>query len=197
MSRIDYSSLTDEKLIKIVQNGDDTAFNEIVNRYRDKLLNYINGFMNEIAVSENLVQDTLLKAYTNADKYQEIAKFSTWIYTIAKNCALTEYRKIKRRKTFSFSQLSSKDNEFTLERIQGEENQDLSSDTATYNAIRGAISKLPGEFREIIILKDIQEHSYDEISSITSLALGTVKSRINRGRKKLKEIIEQDRRNDK
>ena len=197
MSRIDYSSLTDEKLIKIVQNGDDIAFNEIVNRYRDKLLNYINGFMNEIAVSENLVQDTLLKAYTNADKYQEIAKFSTWIYTIAKNCALTEYRKIKRRKTFSFSQLSNKDNEFTLERIQGEENQDLSSDTETYNAIRGAISKLPGEFREIIILKDIQEHSYDEISTITSLALGTVKSRINRGRKKLKEIIEQDRRNDK
>ena len=97
MSRIDYSSITDEELIKMVQDGNDLAFNEIGNRYRDKLKNYINGFMNEVSISENLVQDTLLKAYTNADKYQEIAKFSTWIYTIAKNCALTEYRKIKRR----------------------------------------------------------------------------------------------------
>ena len=196
MSSIDYSNCTDEELIKIVQAGDDRAFNEIVERYRDKLLNYINGFMNEISVSENLVQDTLLKAYTNADKYREIAKFSTWIYTIAKNCALTEYRKIKRRKTFSFSQLSSEDNEFNLERIQGKEDFDLSNDAETYKAIRDAITNLPEEFREIIILKDIQEHSYDEISIITNLALGTVKSRINRGRRKLKEIIEQYRRND-
>ena len=197
MPRIDYSSFTDEELIKMVQDGNDLAFNEIGNRYRDKLKNFINGFMNEVSISENLVQDTLLKAYTNADKYQEIAKFSTWIYTIAKNCALTEYRKIKRRKTFSFSQLSSEDNEFNLERIRGQENQELSNDTETYNAIRDAISQLPEEFREIIILKDIQEHSYEEISNITSLPLGTVKSRINRGRKKLKEIIEQDRRNNK
>ena len=197
MVNVDYNDLTDEKLIGMVQDGDRKAFNHIANRYRDKLLNYINGFMHDFELSENLVQDTLAKVYTKADKYKEIAKFSTWVYTIAKNCALTEYRKIKRRKTFSFSQLSNKDNEFNLERIEGKENLDISNDSDIYNEIREAITQLPEEFRNIIILKDIQEHSYEEISYITSLPLGTVKSRINRGRLKLKEIIKQDRRNSK
>ena len=195
MPRTDYSKYTDEELIKIVQDGDKGAFSEIVPRYEAKLLNFINGFMNNKAISQDLVQDTFMKVLINADKYQPIAKFSTWIYTIARNCALTEYRKIKRRKTYSFSQLSSDDHEFKLERIQGEENRDLSSDNETFNLIRWAISQLPDEFREIIILKDIMEHSYDEISSITVLPLGTVKSRINRGRQKIKEMIEQNRRN--
>ena len=195
MHNVSYDSCSDEQLISLVQIGDERAFNEIANRYRDKLLNFINGYINEPSISENLVQDTLLKVYINAKKYKEIALFSTWIYTIAKNCALTEYRKIKRRKTFSFSQLSSQEQDFSIDRIQSEDNLDISADRETYNAIRKAISSLPQEFREIIILKDIQEHSYDEISSITGLPLGTVKSRINRGRQKIKEIIEQNRRN--
>ena len=195
MSSINYREYTDEELIKMVQDGDRRAFDELVCQYNPKLLNFINGFMNNRAISQDLVQDTFMKVWINADKYQPIAKFSTWVYTIARNCALTEYRKIKRRKTYSFSQLSSEDYEFKLERIDGEENQDLSSDNETFKLIRWAISQLQDEFREIIILKDIQEHSYDEISRITGLPLGTVKSRINRGRQKIKEIIEQNRRN--
>ena len=196
MHNVSYDRCSDEQLISLVQRGDERAFNEIANRYRDKLLNFINGYINEPSISENLVQDTLLKVYINAKKYKEIALFSTWIYTIAKNCALTEYRKIKRRKTFSFSQLSSQELDFSIDRVQSEDNLDISADRETYNAIRKAISSLPQEFREIIILKDIQEHSYDEISIITGLALGTVKSRINRARAKLRDTIEQDRRHD-
>jgi len=192
--RKDYSKYEDEELIKIVQKGDRNAFNELVVRYESKILNFINGYMNNFEMSQDLAQDTFYKIWKNADKYQPIAKFKTWAYTIAKNCALTEYRKIKRRKTYAFSQLSRDDHEFTLERLQGEENRELSNDSETVQQIRWAISQLPGDFREIIILKDIQEHSYDEISSITGLALGTVKSRINRGRQKIKEIIEQNRR---
>ena len=196
MHNVSYDRCSDEQLISLVQRGDERAFNEIANRYRDKLLNFINGYINEPSISENLVQDTLLKVYINAKKYKEIALFSTWIYTIAKNCALTEYRKIKRRKTFSFSQLSSQELDFSIDRVQSEDNLDISADRETFNAIRKAISSLPQEFREIIILKDIQEHSYDEISIITGLALGTVKSRINRARAKLRDTIEQDRRHD-
>ena len=138
-----------------------------------------------------------MKVRTHSHSYREIAKFTTWIFTIAGNLAKTELRKIKRRKTFSFSQLSREDNEFNLERIKGQEDHALSDDHQTFLSIREAISELAEEFRNIIILKDIQELSYEEISKILDLPLGTVKSRINRARLKLKEIIKQDRRNSK
>ena len=185
MSKSDY---TDEQLILSFQGGDVDSFNEIVFRYKDRLLNYVNGYMNDVAVSENLVQDTFMKVYTHGNSYKEIAKFSTWIYTIAGNLAKTELRKLKRRKTFSFSQLSNKDNEFNLDRMEihqsneNEENED-------YISIREAIPQLSEDYRNIIILRDIQELSYDEISNITKLALGTVKSRINRGKLKLRNIL--------
>ena len=93
--------LTDEQLIKKFQGGDVGAYNQIVYRYKDRLLNFIYRFLNDMDRSEDLVQDTLIKLYTHKDSYQEIAKFSTWIYTIASNLAKTELRKLKRRKTYS------------------------------------------------------------------------------------------------
>ena len=189
------SEYTDEQLILSFQGGDINSFNEIVHRYKDKLLNYVNGYMHDIAVSENLVQDTFMKVYTHGHSYKEIAKFSTWIYTIAGNLAKTELRKLKRRKTYSFSQLSSQDNEFTLERMSLDVKEtDNETDNETYNAIRNAIPQLSEDYRNIIILRDIQELSYDEISNITKLALGTVKSRINRARLKLRDIVKENRR---
>nr|MBC8479020.1 RNA polymerase subunit sigma-24 [FCB group bacterium] len=75
--------VTDEVLIKQFQDGDVRAFNEIVLRYKDRLLNFIYRFLNDIDKAEDLVQDTFLKVYTHKHAYQEIAKFSTWLYTIA------------------------------------------------------------------------------------------------------------------
>ena len=194
MPKKDYSKHADAELMIMIQDEDRNAFNDLIHRYNDRILNFIDGIMNNRAISQDLTQDTFMKVWINKNKYQPIASPSTWIHTIAKNCALTEYRKIKRRKTYSFSQLSKEDHEFKLERIQGEENQSLSSDNETYKLIKWAISQLTDEFKEIIILKDIMEHSYDEISRITGLPLGTVKSRINRGRQKIREIIKQNRR---
>ena len=101
------------------------AYNQIVYRYKDRLLNFIYRFLNDLDRSEDLVQDTLLKLYTHKDSYKEIAKFSTWLYTIAANLARTELRKIKRRKTFSVTELSRDDREFIIESTDagpGEEN---------------------------------------------------------------------------
>ncbi len=189
MSKAKY---TDEELIISFQGGDVNSFNEIVLRYKDRLLNYINGYMNDVAVSENLLQDTFMKVYTHGHSYKEIAKFSTWIYTIAGNLAKTELRKLKRRKTFTFSQLSTKDNDFNLDRVNYNR-KSPEKDHETYDAIREAIPKLSEDYRNIIILRDIQELSYDQISNITKLALGTVKSRINRARLKLRDIIKENR----
>ena len=100
--------LTDEQLIKKFQDGDVGAYNQIVYRYKDRLLNFIYRFLNDLDRSEDLVQDTLLKLYTHKDSYKEIAKFSTWLYTIAANLSRTELRKNKRRKTFFLTLLETK-----------------------------------------------------------------------------------------
>ena len=180
--------LTDEQLIKKFQEGDVRAYNKIVNRYKDRLLNFIYRFLNDLDRSEDLVQDTLLKLYTHKDSYKEIAKFSTWLYTIAANLARTELRKIKRRKTFSVTELSHDDREFIIKSTDmgpGEENFSQNFE----KNVQRALAELPDDFKTIIILRDIQELSYDEISKIVEVPLGTVKSRINRGRVKLQQLL--------
>ena len=90
--------ITDEDLILRFQSGDENAYSEIVSRYRDRLVNFIFRFMNDFDQAEDLAQDTLLKVYTHKHYYKNIAKFSTWIYTIARNLANTELRKKNRAK---------------------------------------------------------------------------------------------------
>ena len=180
--------LSDEVLIKKFQDGDISAYNQIVYRYKDRLLNFIYRFLNDLDRSEDLVQDTLLKLYTHKDSYREIAKFSTWLYTIAANLARTELRKLKRRKTFSITELSHEDREFIISSSDADPSDDHLSQNFEKN-VHQALLALPDDFKTIIILRDIQELSYDEISKIVELPLGTVKSRINRGRVKLQQLL--------
>ena len=181
--------LSDEVLIKKFQDGDINAYNQLVYRYKDRLLNFIYRFLNDLDRSEDLVQDTLLKLYTHKDSYKEIAKFSTWLYTIAANLARTELRKLKRRKTFSVTELSYEDREFIISSSDAGPSDDHFSKNFEKN-VQKALLALPVDFKTIIILRDIQELSYDEISKIVELPLGTVKSRINRGRIKLQQLLE-------
>ena len=180
--------LTDEELIKKFQKGDVGAYNQLVYRYKDRLLNFIYRFLNDIDRSEDLVQDTLLKLYTHKNSYKEIARFSTWIYTIAANYARTELRKIKRRKTFSVTELSREDREFIIASTDVGPGEESLAQYFEKN-VQQALADLPDDFKTIIILRDIQELSYDEISKIVKVPLGTVKSRINRGRVKLQELL--------
>ena len=180
--------LSDEVLIKKFQEGDISAYNQIVFRYKDRLLNFIYRFLNDLDRSEDLVQDTLLKLYTHKDSYKEIAKFSTWLYTIAANLARTELRKLKRRKTFSITELSYEDREFIISSSDADPSDDHLSQNFE-KSVQKALLALPDDFKTVIILRDIQELSYDEISKIVELPLGTVKSRINRGRIKLQQLL--------
>ena len=180
--------LSDEVLIKKFQDGDINAYNQIVYRYKDRLLNFIYRFLHDLDRSEDLVQDTLLKLYTHKNSYKEIAKFSTWLYTIAANLARTELRKLKRRKTFSVTELSHDDREFIIRSSDVDPSDDHLSRNFEKN-VQQALLLLPDDFKTIIILRDIQELSYDEISKIVELPLGTVKSRINRGRVKLQQLL--------
>ena len=182
------NDISDEFLIKDFQKGNIKSYNQLVYRYKDRLFNYIYQFVRDIDLAEDLLQDTFLKLYTHKNSYREVAKFSTWIYTIAGNFAKTELRKFKRRKTYSNSDLSFDDREFIVEDKSKTASEILYQDQLS-KELNECLYELPLKFKTIIILRDIQELSYDEISTIVDLPLGTVKSRINRGRVKLHDCL--------
>ena len=180
---------TDEKLISRFQAGDERAYVELVNRYKDKLLNFVFQFLGDIEQAEDVVQDTMIRLYEKKHYYKEIAKFSTWIYTIARNLANTELRKRKRRKTTYLSQMSKEERQFEIPAVQDDVDQSLHNEFIN-DRIQLAINNLPEHFKLVIILRDIQELSYDDISNIVEVPLGTIKSRINRARIQLQAELQ-------
>ncbi len=180
----DKFKFSDEKLILRFQEGDINAYNELVKRYKDRLLNFVFRYFNNVEQAEDVVQDTLIKLYTHASYYKNVAKFSTWIFTIAKNNALTELRKNKRKRTDSlwtddgkFIDISSKE-ESLESKVQNE---------IAVDQLNKFLDEIPENFRIAVVLRDFQELSYEEISKILEIPIGTIKSRINRGRIQLAE----------
>jgi RNA polymerase sigma-70 factor (ECF subfamily) len=183
---------TDEELIARFQKGDEQAYVELVDRYRNRLMTFVFRFVGDSEVAEDIVQDTLVKVYTHKHFYKEIAKFSTWIYTIAGNLSKTELRKRKRRKISSLSQMGLDDREYELPAVEPESGEAVQGEF-TEQQIQNAIQSLPLHFRTVVILRDIQELSYEEISKIVDVPLGTVKSRINRARLQLQDQLKEYR----
>ncbi len=180
--------VSDEKLIARFQQGDVQAFDTLVRRYKDQLLNYVYRFVGNRVEAEDVVQETFLRVYKNKHYYKEIAKFSTWVYTIAGNLAKTELRKRKRRKLFSVSNFVNEDRDYDIP--DGERSPEQEVDGAIQDEIiQKAIDKLPAKFKEVILLRDVQGFAYEEIGEILNIPLGTVKSRVNRGRLKLQEDL--------
>ena len=179
---------TDEELIARFQEGDEQAYTELVNRYRDKLMTFVYRFVNDMEQAEDIIQDTMLKLYTHKHYYRNIAKFSTWIYTIAGNLAKTELRKRKNRKVTNISQMGPEDRDYELPSVAPETDEVVQSEYIE-KKIQAAIQNLPLHFRTVTILRDIQELSYEEISNIVEVPLGTVKSRINRARLQLQKEL--------
>jgi RNA polymerase sigma-70 factor (ECF subfamily) len=182
------SQPTDEELIARFQNGDAYAFDLLVRRYKDPLLNFIYRFLGDLVESEDIVQETFYRVYKNKHYYKEVAKFSTWIYTIAGNLAKTELRRRKRRKVFSIHKETAAEKELELPDLKSDPEKEVNT-VVTEKIIQKAITSLPEKFRQVIVLRDIQGFSYEEISSIIKVPLGTVKSRVNRARLKLQEDL--------
>ena len=183
-NKINKYNYTDEKLMSLFQGGDENAYIVLVNRYKDKLINFIYHYLKDSESAEDVVQETMIKLYQKKHYYKEIAKFSTWLYTIAKNLANTELRKRKNRKTTLLSQFSNDDKTYEIPSDDLEIGQQVQTDVVN-EIIKDAVNQLSEKFKIVIILRDIQEISYEEISGIIGVPIGTVKSRINRARLQL------------
>lgn len=183
------SDFTDEELIlEFQQNNTIKAYELLVQKYKNPLINYVYRFLGDYEACVDIVQETMIKVYRNKDSYKSIAKFSTWIYTIAGNLARTEYQRRKRRNIFSINSMKEDDETFDIP------DESMRPDVITDSGIKDeiiqkALLKVSDAYREMVILRDIQELSYEEIAEVTGTAVGTVKSRINRGRAQLQKML--------
>ena len=182
--------LSDEELIANFQRGDVAAFNVLVGRYKDQLMNFVFRYLGSYDEADDVVQETFVRVYRNKQSYQPIAKFSTWIYTIATNLAKTQLSRRKRHMWFSLSRKSDENEEKVFEIPDSRYSPDGETERSMQQEmIQNALNSLPDKFRETVVLFDIQERTYEEICEITGLPIGTVKSRLNRGRERLRKLL--------
>ncbi|MFL6213430.1 MAG: RNA polymerase sigma factor [Blastocatellia bacterium] len=183
---------SDHELLEAIRDGDETAFQEIVRRYRNPITNFIYRMIDDYERSVELAQETFIRIFTSASRYQANYSFSTYIYRIASNLAISELRRRKRRRVVSlFSPFTNDDGE-AIEMDPPDENP-LQDETMIRDerrkAVARAISSLPEKYRAAIVLRDVEGLSYDRIAEVLKLSEGTVKSRINRARNLLKEKL--------
>jgi len=184
---MDASSLTDEEIIEKIKNGSVELFEVIVTRYQRKLVNYIYRMINDFDSAMELCQEVFIKVYNSLDKYNPCYKFTTWIHRIASNATIDWMRK---KKIDAFSLDASDDDDspsFTLQ-IPSKDLGPLQrlEMSQLQGRIEAAIDELPFIYKQLIVLRHINELSYEEISNTVELPLGTVKNRIFRGREMLK-----------
>ncbi len=183
--------MSDEELMEQFQTGCVEAFNIIVDRFSERLMQYLRGFLKDESRCQDMLQETFMRVYRNRHSYTRIARLSTWIYTIAGNLARSDYRRRQRWKMSSITAQTRDGEEEFEKQLMGDI---LSPDEYVESVIQdkhiqNALMQIPVTFREVIVLRDIQDMDYESIARITALPLGTVKSRINRGRIKLQELL--------
>lgn len=179
------ASISDEELMVSLGKGNPLCLEVLVERYKLKIINFVYRMVGDLDQAEDIAQEVFIRVYRHRERYQPIAKFSTWLYTIAANLAKSELR---RRSIF---------NPISLTRLKGERLSSIKKgpDKALLEKelgqkIQEGIEKLKPKYRVPLILRDIEGLSYVEISQIVDCPLGTVKSRINRARLQLRERLD-------
>jgi RNA polymerase sigma-70 factor, ECF subfamily len=182
---------SDHALLEATRTGDEDAFAQLVSRYRNQITSYIYRMTSDYDGAVDLAQETFVRVYRAADRYQQSHAFSTYIYRIATNLAISELRKRKRRKLVSLTGFFQSTDGGEPREFNPPDERPLQDcelvDAERRSAIQRAIGTLPDKYRAPLILRDVEGRSYDEIARILGTSEGTVKSRISRARGFLRE----------
>jgi RNA polymerase sigma-70 factor (ECF subfamily) len=182
-------SQSDEEVMLSFQSGNEYAFNELVKRYSERLFHYIYRFVKSTEDTEDILQEVFIRLYRNRNSYTNIARFSTWLFTIANNLTRTHYRKNSRYVTWSID--ASVEEDSTPIQLKADlcfSPEHIADSRMALDKIKDALCNLPDEYSQLLIMREIHEMTYQEISDSVGLPMGTVKSRINRGRAKLQLV---------
>jgi RNA polymerase sigma-70 factor (ECF subfamily) len=186
-------ALDDAGVVGAFLAGEERAFQELVDRYQTRLLNFVYRTIGDRDRAEDLVQEVFIRVYRHIGRFDRSKKFSTWIYTIASNLAKNELRNRSRNPLVLFQAIRARfeDEERPL---QFEDTQykpdDLFRKRHLREMVERAVAQLPVHHREVFVLRELEGKSYEEIAEITGVNLGTVKSRLNRARTAFADIIE-------
>ncbi len=180
---------SDRELVEIALKGEKEAFEALILRYQNGIINYIYRMILDMDEAMDLAQETFIKAYFSLSTYNFHYSFSTWIYKIASNLTIDYLRK-KKRKNYNTESLSNRSKETDIPDQSMSPVKNLDREIF-YNKFENALKMLPESLREFIILRDINELTYNEIADIKNLPLGTVKNKIFRGREILRKLLEE------
>ncbi|HOE67678.1 MAG TPA: sigma-70 family RNA polymerase sigma factor [Candidatus Hydrogenedentes bacterium] len=192
-----FSEWNDEELMLEHARGTEAAFEELVRRHQKGVLNYTYRMVQNRQIAEELTQEVFLALVQNAQRYQPLAKFTTYLYAIASNIVSKEWARRKRRPAlFSLSSWAfwkDPDDAFDpLEHVSDAKPNAASDCTRTEvsEAVNKALRTVPEQYREAFILHRMQDLSYEEVSEITNAPIGTVKSRVVRAERALRPLLE-------
>jgi len=189
--------MTDEALMARYQQGDVAAFAELVARHEKRLWNFVRRFVADSATAEDLLQEVFLRVVRNAAEWQPSAKFTTWLYTIARNLCTDNARRGVFRKAYSLDQTpGAARDESGPHRIDKVASPDGNAEKAAMDReiatrVDQAVATLPVEQREVFLMREVMDMSFAEIATVTKTSEPTVKSRMRYALERLRVALEE------
>ena len=183
----------DSAVVSAFLNGEERAFQELVERYQTRLLNFIFRTIGDRERAEDLVQEVFIRVYRHIHRFDRSKKFSTWVYTIASNLAKNELRNRSRNPLVLFQTMKGAAREDDDRPLQFEDTtarpDDLYRKRHLRELVEETVAQLPEHHRQVFVLRELEGKSYEEIAEVTGVTLGTVKSRLHRARTNFAELI--------
>ena len=185
---VDFSAAPERELIAKAARGNRDAFGELIRRYEKKVLALSNRLCGNPDDGADAAQEAFLSAWRNLPHFRGDAQFSTWLYRLTSNACMDILRRQQRRNAHTGPSLDDEETPVELS-DPAPTPQDIAERRELRQELQDALQTLSPEHRQVLILREIHQLSYDEIGQITGLDGGTVKSRIHRARENLRKIL--------
>jgi RNA polymerase sigma-70 factor (ECF subfamily) len=176
---------TDAEIVQAVLDGDKNSYARLVDDYGERIINYLARMTGNRYEAEELAQETFVRAYCALGSYKPQYKFSTWLFKVATNLCINHLKKQKRLTHIDDYQ------DWVMPDSSSHANPPLEAQRRELQRqIQEAIKQLPPSYRSVIVLRHLNGLSYQEIAEVTELPMGTVKSRLGRGRSRLTALLQ-------